>query len=408
MLLLLPQLQESGECVLPDSSNLDSAAVHPDHPEGTYAVNLANGSEVVAALMLIRLDNECPEGPWKLMQNIKLNGVPMTAAACVGWPERLPAAGLLECDFVRVVGSTAKAVLDAKKVNSIERNFKQTTTTDVAMVKTLLTLAPYSYLYASQIARLLKHISTGDQLVRTACALFTRCIDLEQGGYEIMLSSISPRDVHFVQATLGMQACFKGCNPSGHYVLNLSIVSNKMLAIRLRDCAYDEGPSALTWRNIMCATSCYPASSAPCARLQLRLSCSCLCCVEEQVDVPRTTGSAHSTHPESRLTSDELCGLWNHPCQDSTSSRHQPHPKQQAAAGIVHSRAQEWRLAVGAQLYLHIDIALVHLCTHGCALYLEPQSWCGSGMSARRISTVFTVALGRPANGPRSFPAQAV
>ena len=88
--------------------------------------------------------------------------------------------------------------------------------------------------------------------VRAACVLFSRCVDLEDGGLKLMLSTVTARDVYYIESSLGMYACFKGCNPSGHYVLNLSLIQHRMLAIRLRDCSTMEGRTNLTWHNVTC------------------------------------------------------------------------------------------------------------------------------------------------------------
>ena len=221
-------------------------------PQGTYSLSLGESAERAVALGLMKLDLESPDGPGQHLRNVKLNGNEVGSLAAKGWPEKLPSLGLLEADFTRLPSLAAQQVLDFKKVASLEREFQKDTTTDLTKMKTLLTVAPYSYLYAAQIAKLLRCMGTGDVLVRAACVLFTRCIDLEDGGYDTILQAMPERDQYFVRITLGMTGCFKGSNPTGHYELNLSIAAQRMLAVRLKDAALDEG-RALTWRNVLCA-----------------------------------------------------------------------------------------------------------------------------------------------------------
>lgn len=235
----------------------------PQCPQGTYTLSLGQKAERAVALGLIRLDAEAEGGPGQHLRNVRLNGNEVGALTERGWPDKLPALGLLEADFTRLPELAVQHVLDFKKVANLEREFQKDSTTDLTKMKTLLTVAPYSYLYAAQIAKLLRCIGTGDMLVRAACVLFTRCVDLEDGGYTTILRALPERDQYFVRLTLGSTGCFKGSNPTGHYELNLSIAAQRMLAVRLKDAALDEG-QAHTWRNVLCA----PAG--------LRACCSCV------------------------------------------------------------------------------------------------------------------------------------
>jgi Leucine Rich repeat len=246
-------MQSSATVMEPDSNHIDAEAIDEAHPEGTYNLDLASAHERDTLLTLIALDAACPEGSGKLLQNAKLNGIPVKDDAVAGWPDSLPAAGILECDFVRIPGSAGCPVLDGKKMYAIEKDFKRSTATDDSRVQTLVTLAPYSYLYAAQICRLLRHIGTGDQLVQTACVLLFRCVDLELGGFDMIFASLDRRTRGLVAAHVGMHGCFKGCNPTGHYALHLSEPTQRHLAARLKDCAMGEGGACLTWRNILCA-----------------------------------------------------------------------------------------------------------------------------------------------------------
>lgn len=181
-------MQSSGQSVLPDSTHIDVEAVDEAHPEGTYNFDLTSAQERDVLDTLLRLDAAAtaahyaaggdaapaaaaaaaqpPPRRGALMQNAKVDGIPVKPAAFQLWPDALPAAGVLEFDFARVPGAAARAVLDGKKMYAIEREFQRASTTDDAKCQTVATLAPYSYLYASQVTRLLRHIGTGDQLVQ--------------------------------------------------------------------------------------------------------------------------------------------------------------------------------------------------------------------------------------------------
>ena len=240
--------------MLPDSNHMDHEALDEDHPEGTYILDIADAAERAIALQLFDLDTRNSSGArGTLLQNVKINGIAARDAVLATWPDALPASGVIECDFVRIAGSAGHTVLDGKKMYAIESEFKRSTTTDSTKVQMLATLAPYSYLYASQIRRLLQHIGTGDQLVQTACVLLLRCVDLEAGGYDAILRTLDSRTAFFVKAALGMHGCFRSSNPTGHYALHLSVLSHRLIAARLKDSALEAGPSCLTWRNIMCA-----------------------------------------------------------------------------------------------------------------------------------------------------------
>ena len=267
--------------------DVSGASVDEAHPEGTYNLLLADGDERSAALKLLALDAAAC-GPFvatggaagssdkaggvaasarkeagrsaaldRLLQDVKVNGIPVRDDVRAAWPEALPTAGVFECNFTRVRGVHAMPVLDGKKMRAVEREFERSTCTDDTKVRTLSMLAPYSYLYASQVSRLLRYIGTGDQLVQIACVLMLRCIDLEDGGSDAILSALDKRTAHFVLTALGDHGCFKGVNPTGHYALHLSQPVHRHLAARLKDCAIEEGPSCLTWRNIMCACHAY-------------------------------------------------------------------------------------------------------------------------------------------------------
>jgi hypothetical protein len=241
----------------------ESASLDPSHPEGSYALRLSSKREYDIAVILINLSLSGLKSGGHQLQNLRLNCLPIGPLEDLGWPAKLPVTGVLECDFARVPGAAAKPVLNFKKLASLENEFRRATTADLTKMKLLLTLAPYSYLNASQIVRLLKGIGTGDMLVRAACVLFTRCIDLEDGGYELILNSMSERDSYYTKKSLGMLGCFKGSNPTGHYELNLSTIAQRFIAVRLKDAAFEEG-SALTWRNIGCAPiQCKQVGQAP-------------------------------------------------------------------------------------------------------------------------------------------------
>lgn len=223
------------------------------HPEGSYALRLGITREYDLAVVLINLSFSGASDGGHRLQNLRLNGLAIGPLDSLGWPAKLPVTGMLECDFARVPGAVAKPVLDFKKLAAIEHEFWRATTADLTKIKMLMTLAPYSYFNTSQIVRLLKGVGTGDMLVRAACILFTRCVDLEAGGYELIVGSLLERDRYHVQKALGMLGCFKGSNPTGHYELDLSTTAHRFMAVRLKDAALEEG-SALTWHNIGCVT----------------------------------------------------------------------------------------------------------------------------------------------------------
>jgi hypothetical protein len=246
-------LQDSADAMtLEDDEN---AMFDPSHPEGSYALRLGITREYDLAAVLVSLSFSGASNGGHRLQNLRLNGLPIGPIDALGWPAKLPVTGMLECDFARVPGAVAKPVLDFKKLATIEREFRRATTADLTKMKVLTTLAPYSYFNTAQIVRLLKGIATGDVLVWAACVLFTRCVDLEAGGYELILGSMSERDSFYVQKALGMLGCFKGSNPTGHYELDLSTAAHRFLAVRLKDAALEEG-SAMTWRNIGCDSAC--------------------------------------------------------------------------------------------------------------------------------------------------------
>jgi len=268
---------------LPDSSLAKLSFVEAS-PEGSYKLDLSDPSERTIALQLCRIDMAA-EGD--LMKNIRLGLLTFKSCKAARWPERLPTAGLLECDFVRSKNAKAMPVMDAKKLESFEREFRKPSMSEMDKQDIVGSFAPYSYLYASQIARLLACFSVGawsvgsegvqglgvpclrrrlslrdaaphplttrcagDTTVNAAAMLFCRCVDLEDGLLRI-LEALSPRDRHFFEVTLGWNVLFRGSNPTGHYELNLSLLPHRMLAQRLKDQAASEGDN-VTWRNIMC------------------------------------------------------------------------------------------------------------------------------------------------------------
>ena len=78
--------------------------------------------------------------------------------------------------------------------------------------------------------------------------LLCRCADLED-GLPLILEALSTRDRHCVQVLMGWNLIFRGCNPTGHYELNLSLMPHRMLAQRLKDQSLSEGDQN-TWLNV--------------------------------------------------------------------------------------------------------------------------------------------------------------
>jgi hypothetical protein len=201
------------------------------------------------ARQLLQLDAAL--APGALMRDVKFNGLPIATETLATWTDSIPVNGVLECNFAPTRECRSVAVLDWKKVAAIETEFRSPCVTDAAKLDLVSTLAPYNYLYAWQIARILRCIGTGDALVEAACLLFARCADLED-GYADILAALSKRDAYFVKKRLGMYAMFRGSNPTGHYHLDLSVLRERLLAVRLKDEALSEG-AEVTWLNTTCA-----------------------------------------------------------------------------------------------------------------------------------------------------------
>lgn len=231
--------------------------VDPDRPEGTYALQLEKPSERAVALQLINLNRSRGGG---LMKDVRQNGLALPSGVPDGWKSNLPCTGILEFNFVKYLDSKSHTVLDSKKVAALSEELHKPYTSDATKISSIMSLAPYTMLYASQVTRLLQAFETGDALVQVACVLFTRCVDLEDGA-EAINAAMPPRDGQCFREELGHVVAFRGSNPTGHYEMALNNPHQRMLAMRLKDEAVREG-TAVTWKNVLCAPG--PPASTDC------------------------------------------------------------------------------------------------------------------------------------------------
>lgn len=229
-------------------------SIDSERPEGTYALRLDKSNERSVAQQLINLDRRRGGG---LLRDVRQNGLALPNGVPDGWPASLPATGILELNCVQHSESESHTVLDSKKTAALVEELQKSYTSDSSKISTIMTLAPYTMLYASQVIQLLQAFETGGALVQAACVLFTRCVDLEDGTDEIS-ACMPPRDEHCFQEQLGHVVNFRGSNPTGHYEMLLTNTHQRMLAIRLKDAAGKEG-GAVTWKNVLCV-SAIPAS----------------------------------------------------------------------------------------------------------------------------------------------------
>ena len=128
------------------------------NPEGSYKLELADLSERAVAAQLCRIDAGSGDD---LMRNIKLNNSAVKSCKGAKWPDSLPMKGVLEFDFLRHRDPVLMPVLDANKLDSFEAEFRVPRVSEAEKYEIVSSFAPYSYLLASQIVRLLHCFSVG-------------------------------------------------------------------------------------------------------------------------------------------------------------------------------------------------------------------------------------------------------
>lgn len=125
--------------------------------------------------------------------------------------------------------------------------------------------APYHFFLCHQIRHILQKFSMSDERLEAASVLFTRSVDTDE-NLEVMLSPLHERERRIFHRNVAHYSSYVFSNPTGnisnfkafskrmlrkgHYELNLTIPLHRLIASRLKDCAYSESEGPV-WKNII-------------------------------------------------------------------------------------------------------------------------------------------------------------
>ena len=159
----------------PAKSRFEAEAFDSAHPDGRYALNLDRPVEYTVASQLFQLEDTTPG---QNIVNVRYCGKPVTEdPVASGWPEKMPARGLLEFDFVTRGGAPPGAeAIDAEDLEEIRAQVGHPMGTPLERLNVVRFVCASHYFTCKQGAALLTEMDHGRDRVEAAAALFPRVI----------------------------------------------------------------------------------------------------------------------------------------------------------------------------------------------------------------------------------------
>jgi len=197
-------------------------------------------------------------GPGTGWNNVKMNGTPLDFdLKKLNWPRKLPRQGVLQLDYAVVRGAAREPkVLDEEDLQNMIHELSNPRLSDFHRLDLLRVFAAHHTYQARQTTRLLEQFSAGDERVMACVHLFARLVDAE--NVHSVLKRLTQKELVRFNEQLGTCNTFNSNNPTGHYELNLALLADRLIAMRIAELAQNEG-DVKNWFNVRHGQKAYNA-----------------------------------------------------------------------------------------------------------------------------------------------------
>ena len=276
-------------------------AFDPERPDGRYRLDLANPIDLDVATKLWTMERDTDAAASsqstqshrrQRIVNVKYQGDCMREdPLAIGWPDHMPAHGILEMDYVTHEGAPAGSELvSADDFEGLRRRVAHPLASPEERLRIIQDVACRNFfLRPTDAEALLWEMESGAERVEALAAMLPRIL-FDSPGDDVrrMLRGLTQSEqIRFMRRVGTAGAHYSGpfsdINPTGHYELDLGIAAQRAIVVKLAEVSLktqgeDGGADAVgsssipNWRNVAyndvsvavaCSLPEIPGSSGP-------------------------------------------------------------------------------------------------------------------------------------------------
>ena len=214
----------------------------PTSPVGEYRLCLEQPGQRSIAVQLVGVWKKQGKHVW---QNAALDGKAFELTDAMGWPDAMPAEGMLTVDVIppheriKTTEEVAKTPIDDAVLEKLYYTKRIQDATPIWRAQYLKAMAMGFFYRCEQVATIIKSlVSNGEtsQITSLVGCFFPRLLDIENmSAISELLDSEVLNLWEEVQARMGILGTFNPSSPNGRYVLDLSQFEHRYFCLKLQE-----------------------------------------------------------------------------------------------------------------------------------------------------------------------------